>query len=88
MAVLVAATFAAALTRYATDREPADPCKAHPGTYACAVFAQPEWLTRRVYAGRPQARPALAELPSPAVETLPVSAETVTAPAQATADGV
>ncbi|MBB3901855.1 hypothetical protein [Methylobacterium brachythecii] len=88
MAVFVAATCAAALARYATHREPADPCKAHPGTYACAVFAQPEWLKRRVYAGRPQTPPAVAELPGPAVEALPVSTETVTAPVEASADGV
>ena len=35
-----------------TPRRPADPCEAKPETYACAVFAAPDWLTRRVHAGR------------------------------------
>lgn len=86
--MLVAATCAAALARFASDREPVDPCKAHPGAYACAVFAQPDWLKRRVYAGRLPERAAVAELPGPAVEAMPVSTETEPSPAEAVPDGV
>mgnify|MGYP004704706461 CR=1 FL=1 len=88
MAVLVAATCAAALARYATDREPADPCKARRGTCAGGGFARPDGRKRRVYAGRPQARRAVAELPGPTVEALPVSTENAPPPVEAAADGV
>ncbi len=57
--------------RHAADRTPADPCKADPGAYACAMFAQPEWLKRRVYAGRMETRPTP---PPPAVDVEAVAA--------------
>jgi hypothetical protein len=80
IAALVLAACAAALAWHAVERRAADPCEAHPATYTCAMFAQPEWLTRRVYAGRSQGQPTFAQAPASAAEPLAVSAEVVAAP--------
>lgn len=74
VAGIVLAACAVAVARHATHGTPVDPCDADPGAYACAMFAQPEWLKRRVYAGRMEMRP-MAPTPAVNVEAVAVSAD-------------
>ncbi|GJD82988.1 hypothetical protein [Methylobacterium haplocladii] len=75
VAGIVLAIGAIAMARHASTRPPADPCETDPGAYACAMFAQPEWLKRRVYAGRMVARSEPAPAPVATVDAIAISAD-------------
>lgn len=73
------------IARRLPEHRAADPCEAHPATYACAVFAQPDWLKRRVYAGRLEDRSPEARAPAANIEAVAVSTG---GPVQFAVDGI
>ena len=70
-AALVLGT-AGAIRHQLVSRPAADPCDVNPGLHACAVFLQPDWLKRRVYAGRPDLPVTVGPKPSASVAPVDV----------------